>query len=628
MGTDQQTPLQNPQPTLSPQVPDAIAPVPITTSTVPVNSTSISAPAQQPAPQTPANPQTPDLSYHPQSFGGRLIAPFVNEFGHGSQYIPQADGSLQQVATKATPGNMFKTMLTGALSGLAAAARNPSEANSLGGGLGIGIGGGMEEEQRQDDLARQNAVQNIQMKQKAQQLADQHTTSQGESSLLAQQLMESNLHTFAYSQQLHTQSQEAQDKVFQMGKDSLDRAVADHGEVQGTPNMTWQQLQDYQAKNPSIGHEAQAYITGEAPELDANGNPVKDVLTDPRGNALLDPVTHLPVTAPRTHYTYTLVKPPATHTVTEDDMKRLKKSGVTELSDEGVKSGNTIPGAHWLSLSNKAYQNDLQAASLEAEKAKVQAANATARAETERARGYMDENATAEENKAADKIFGEALQKNGQDPHAAAAWMAKGGDGIRDPKTGQVVPDPKVLAAYQIKASGEANALQAHPNTSTTTEDPTTGNKVTTKENISRIFTGDDQSQSGQAQSGPLSGDPQVDQAVSALRARKVSGNEAIKLINGVVKLNPAQKQTAISLISGGKGTAVPASAIDPKSVGNGSVVQTVDQNGNAAQMSIEDFNSHNKKWPSYPLYITKVGMNPGYKSDTDAMASIPTPTH
>ncbi len=379
MGTEQPTPPQPQQPALAPPSQVAIDPVQMTNATVPVNSTPVAAPTDQSTPQ--------DLSYHPQGFLGHIFSPFVNAIGHGTQYVPQSDGTIQQVATKATPGNMFKTMLAGALSGLASAAQHPGQSNSLGGGLGLGFAGGAENAEHQDEMAREQAVQSVQMKQKAQQLADAHTSSDNEQKLMAQQVLEANAHTAAYSMQLHTLSQEAQDKVFQMGKESLDRAIADHGEVVGPYDMTFSQLQAYQSQNPAVGHEAKAYITGETPELDASGKPVQEVVRDSRGNALLDPDTHNPVMSPKMHYTYTLVKPAAQHTVTTEDLNRLKKNGVTALSDEGVKPGNTVSGAHWLSLSDQAYQNQLKDVTLQAEKAKQVAAMATAQAENERARG-------------------------------------------------------------------------------------------------------------------------------------------------------------------------------------------------------------------------------------------------
>jgi len=148
-------------------------------------------PQDQP-PQSTGGTTTSAQAYNPpadpsQSDGGG----FLSHVGHvlvglGGQPQPSysVDPSTGQETAQqgqASPGQLFKNLLVGALQGMAAGSH--AKGLGIGGGIGLGFQGAEEAKQSQDDRARQQAAQQFQMQQTAQKTQDTHQTAMDEHTL-------------------------------------------------------------------------------------------------------------------------------------------------------------------------------------------------------------------------------------------------------------------------------------------------------------------------------------------------------------------------------------------------------------------------------------------------------------
>lgn len=150
------------------------APVPSAPQSAPILQTAN--PQLSPASSTISESEPASVSSPaPAGFLGHVRS-VLSDFGHdivqaGGQAPPQyqadASGDIQRIASAAAPGQLFKNLLTGALMGLGAAAQHP-RGGPLG-AAGSGFTAAMGNAQQENQEARAQAVQQAELKQRAQQ---------------------------------------------------------------------------------------------------------------------------------------------------------------------------------------------------------------------------------------------------------------------------------------------------------------------------------------------------------------------------------------------------------------------------------------------------------------------------
>jgi hypothetical protein len=255
----------------------------------------------------------------------KIEGALVNAGGRPApQYsVDQQTGQMVQAANQAAPGQLFKNMLVGALSGISSAAHNPR--GGFLGAVGNGFMGGMQQQQQQQQQARGNAQQQFQMQQQA---SDEHAQT-------AASIAHLNAATYAAQLQNQKLDDDRMQEVYKRGQALVD-ANKDNLMYE---NQTWQQLQDLQKSDPSIGHRVVFQPVGTKIVTDASGKPV----IGPDGQA-------------QTEEIYSGFSIPQDHTLSDSEVKQYVKDGF--LPDKTYKAGTVIPGAQYAALVNRATQKE------------------------------------------------------------------------------------------------------------------------------------------------------------------------------------------------------------------------------------------------------------------------------
>lgn len=430
------------------------APTPeMTSMALTPDQSNISAPA---GPQLPLNnassatnpngsPNSDNTDWHGNGgFLSRFFSPLVNMAGKDTKVSVDDNGQMQQDVTQAAPGTMFKHMLVGALSGLAAASQH--RGGNFGTGLGEGFAGAEQAQQERNDRARQQAVQQFQMKKQAQQAADQHQGAQDESHLRATEIVAHNAQIGQIAFNMAKDSQEFQDNVIKQQSAARDYMVKNGGTTQS--GLTWDDVQKKMAADPSTSHSLHAYITGETQALDQDGKPIMQAATDPSGNPILNAATNQPVMRPKMNYTFDLVQTPDDHILTKEDVKRYTAAEIPGFDQGKVKAGQTIQGSRWFNLEEQYQQKKLQDLSVTEKQAAIARDNASAAAEGERVKDLALDISDKKLAKQAKDDWGTALQYNNNDPAKASDWLKR-----QDPnKPG----DAHFIQSFNALASAES----------------------------------------------------------------------------------------------------------------------------------------------------------------------------
>jgi hypothetical protein len=298
-------------------------------------------------PQTTTAAPTPDTqtTQHPgflQRMKGSFQNPLTALETNPTDTVDDT-GKLIEGATSASPGNLFKNLLVGALSGISRASQGTNK--GFGAALGAGFEGGTQEMQQQQDTARNLAIQKAQLKQAATAASDKHNTAVQEQQASSVQLAAANFSLYKDSVDLSMKAQEAQDKWIEGQTKNRDSAVKDGGTVRAS-SKSWSEIQDMWKNDPSLAHTAQAFVSGERQVTDADGNAVMTQQTDGFHRPLKD-ADGKPIMGPKLEYTYDLVTPPKDHVVSAAEAASMKKAGVAGFTDGTVRPGQTIPWSSW-----------------------------------------------------------------------------------------------------------------------------------------------------------------------------------------------------------------------------------------------------------------------------------------
>jgi hypothetical protein len=195
--------------------------------------------AQAPQPGFSQDPtvaaQQAEQAHH--SLLGKLVKSIM---GTDTQFVAQPDGSVHRVDVPQKPGTLFRGMI---LSGILGAG---TQAHSFGEGLARGASTTVDRNLQSQERARQEAVQNEQLKNKKEQLEMQKKKMSDEHAAAAQHLALNNIHTMHLMYTLNTAPKEEFDKVNQA------TAVADR-ELQVAGAKSPQMIVNGQDINGQVG---------------------------------------------------------------------------------------------------------------------------------------------------------------------------------------------------------------------------------------------------------------------------------------------------------------------------------------------------------------------------------------
>lgn len=392
--------------------------------------------------------------FSPIKHFGQAIADHAGDAAKDTTYNVDNAGNLAAVATNAAPGTLFKHLLVGALSGLGAAAQRPGL--GFGGAAGVGAEAGMNVAQQADEKARQDAIQQAQLKRQAQQAEDQHNAAKDESALRSAEVAHNNALTADLTVNALRTSQDMQDKAFEIGKDARNYLTSNGGTVTKS-GVTYQEYQQMAAADKSMTHSLHAYLVGEAPALDANGDPIMENATDASGNPLFDAKTGKPVQRPKMEYRFDVVQTPDDHTLTKQDVDRYSKAELPGFDKNTVKAGQTISGARWFNLENQYNSKQIQDWKLKAQKAEADEREATAAAERTRASSLAEDIKDKKLARQAKDDWGVALTQNNNDPQKAVQWMKDQAASKEGAHFGQSLSALAAAESMDIASTGETD---------------------------------------------------------------------------------------------------------------------------------------------------------------------------
>jgi len=170
---------------------DAAGPEPATPPPAPA-APAAGAPAGQPqAAIVPVRaPAPPQQEAKEGSVGHRVLHSVLNALGGENSYVVSKDasGNTSMTPVPKTPGQQWKTIIAGALTGLGAAADAGRGPGATGRALSLGVRAGMAQRQQQEDRARAQSQQDWEDKQKA-------NLQKAQLSLLTLQMSELQLRT-------------------------------------------------------------------------------------------------------------------------------------------------------------------------------------------------------------------------------------------------------------------------------------------------------------------------------------------------------------------------------------------------------------------------------------------------
>ena len=407
-----------------------------------------------------------NTDWHSSNHFKNFFAPLVNMAGKNPTASVDDDGNLIKGVTQATPGTLFKNLLAGSLTGLAAAAKHPG----LGFGGGMGVGAGAEMEKNEEDKARVDnaAVQKFQIKKAAQKAADEHATAVSEDQERAAQIAYHNAARINLTYDAMQKSQEYQDNLFKQEQGNRDYILKNGGTI-SKQDVSGEEAQKLVASDHSTTHTLQFYLVGEKPMLDDDGKEVMAPKLNIYGKPMLDE-SGQQIMAPKMQYRYDVVQSPDDHQLTKDDIKRYKKADISDFDQGTVKPGQTISGSRWIHWENELHENEVT----DLQKKEYQASIAAKNSEVQRN--------SLEGQKLTSEIKDQKDRKQTQDDYTAALQKAQG-----DPdKANNFFWQDSPVSASRMYAAQE-QYIASQPETETTTD--ATGQEKTVQKVAHRLIT-------------------------------------------------------------------------------------------------------------------------------------------
>lgn len=341
------------------------------------------------------------LNKFTHGLAGKVEGALVNAGGRTTQDTVDASGQIHQMATAAQPGQLFKNLLIGSLMGLGAATRNPR--GGFLGAVGSGFTAGVQQQQQQSQEARNQAIQNEQLKQQAQEYQDKHDVATQEQARTAASITNLNANTYAIGLQSKKLNQDLQDEFYKNNNDYVGRQIASGGTYAGR-NKTWSEVQQFRDANQGSTHKYTARAIGQEEVKDVNGNTVL------RGDG-----------KPEMEDIYDIVQLPDDHTLTDADVKAFKPYGI--LDDKKYKVGQVIPGDVWYGLDNQLQIKQHQSLQNKQIQADINARQAQADAAMTEASKYALDIKDTKQADQAKQDYGDALQEAGNDTTKAQQIM-------------------------------------------------------------------------------------------------------------------------------------------------------------------------------------------------------------
>ena len=196
------------------------------------------------------NMPTPDQDVQfRQSWGGKVYHGILNALGgqYSTQFIPTENGVIQK-EVKNTPGQQWKNIISGALSGFgAAAAGSGTGPGSTLRGAGLGVQAGYNQRMKQGEDEREAALKTA--------------TSNAQTALLTHQIAESTW-------RLANEQRKATDEIV-TGANSFNQLVSEGGEgSKDLGTMSWEDAQKAAQEWPQLHHEVANGKIIAMPEID------------------------------------------------------------------------------------------------------------------------------------------------------------------------------------------------------------------------------------------------------------------------------------------------------------------------------------------------------------------------
>lgn len=213
---DQPAPFVNPSPdpsTLGPYNPPPVATQPSTLSATIAPQQAPVAPSFAP-PQGQQSAQAAPQPPNRHEVLGRTLGALM---GQNVSYGVDANGNTVETSTPQKPGQLFRSILASALLGGAAGANGPS-AQGFAGGVARGGAAGVQENQQQDLLKRQQAQVQFQNQQRAAQQQREADSAVTEDTLRKAQIAHANAETVRTNQVIQGESYDLHNKVADKGK--------------------------------------------------------------------------------------------------------------------------------------------------------------------------------------------------------------------------------------------------------------------------------------------------------------------------------------------------------------------------------------------------------------------------
>lgn len=503
--------------------------------TDPMLSAANTVQAQPVQPQNQTNlptTTTPDPSSG--GFMGHFLQP-LKEFGKQiyesagtptpTYSVNDSTGQLIKNAETATPGTMFKKLLVGALTGLGAGAQ--ARGAGAAGAIGAGFSASEQQQQEQDDRARQQAVQQFQMKQAAQKAQDEHSAATSDQAVKAAQTVMYNAQTANLAFNMHQNSQEYQNQIFNNEKGDEDYLLK-NGAFVVKKGVDGSELQKLMGSDTSTTHNVIGKLVGEEPILDAQGNEIMVPMTTPDGRQIIDPDTKQPMMQPKMKYVFDVLQTPDDHKLTPADIKRYSSVDVPGFDVGTVKPDQVISGGRWMQLENNYRQAKLQDLNERELESNIAAHKATMEAESARAQNLLEDLKDKKLQTQAEQDWSMAMSQPSvaQIPERAAQWLQQ-----NKPNT------------YGLLAGAEAQDIAKNGETETvTSSDGSTKTLVKRK----RLFT---KEEPPQAQSGTIPvGAEVIVNPTTGQRMYSTDGRKTwIAVTQGAAATTPPDQDTVVT---------------------------------------------------------------------------------
>jgi hypothetical protein len=381
--------------------PPQIQNAPLNSNPMPAGMAPTAQPPQAPQQAAPPSPQQTDMAHH--AILGKAVSALMS--GNTTSYsVDPQSGQTVASQTKMTPGQWGRSMVLGAMLGLASASGGDAKGGSVGGFMGgFGRGGTAvaEHGEQQDALKRQQAEQQYKNQLEAQrnqreqdEAGRQNRAFQTEETHKQAMIAAENMQTVRTQQLIKSGTLEQYQREAENGKAKIQPYV-DSGIQPNVQDKTWQEVQAITAAN------------SKAVGWDWEQTGVKTVI-NPDGTTGYVP-------------TFAAYDPTKTVTLSQSFIDLMKKAKIDDKfpgTTERLKAGQELKPSEFAAL--KAQYQKTYNDNMEMEKTKLAAGEVSARTRLADADALKaaTEAAKAKRNEKSSAMLGDALD----------AWTTAGGD--------------------------------------------------------------------------------------------------------------------------------------------------------------------------------------------------------